>query len=264
MSLRQPHRPTLASYTLRSALRGCSTEVRILQDHFLAVQCERPRQPPKKFTFDMSFASPKKLRPAPTLATPASWLVTSTELVRSISGMVTGERPIAPITLGRVAEAAEGVASVTGTTRGLSGMSLGLIRSIEAMICGGSIRGKPTLWLPLDTTPKKVGRYRMTPERYRQEIGPLALVKHPGRKPLLFGKMEVSARQAQSGALGKVTLPKLRKGAAKSGIVRAVPLFVGVDSVKIRDRFSINEIVDKAIDRMGEVFVRKLDAKDID
>jgi len=62
MSLRQPHRPTLASYILRSTLRGCSTEVRILQDHFLAVQCERPRQPPKKFTFDLRFANPRPVR----------------------------------------------------------------------------------------------------------------------------------------------------------------------------------------------------------
>ncbi|HMN44868.1 MAG TPA: hypothetical protein PKE27_09860 [Povalibacter sp.] len=62
MSVRQPHRPTVATYTLRSALRGCSTELRILQDHFLAVQYERPRQPPKKFTFDLRFANPRPMR----------------------------------------------------------------------------------------------------------------------------------------------------------------------------------------------------------
>ncbi len=59
MSLRQPHRPTIATYSLRSTLRGCSTEVRILQGHFLAVQYERPRQPPRKFTFDLRFANPR-------------------------------------------------------------------------------------------------------------------------------------------------------------------------------------------------------------
>jgi hypothetical protein len=47
-------------------------------------------------------------------------------------------------------------------------------------------------------------------------------------------------------------------------VIRAVPLFVGIDSVKLRDRFSINEIVDRAVDRMGEVFVQKLDRKDVD
>lgn len=129
---------------------------------------------------------------------------------------------------------------------------------------GATIRGKPQLWLPLTSTPKKVGRYRMTPERFINEIGPLQLVRRAGGKPLLFGKMEVSRNQARSGDYGKVTLPKLRKGAAQSGIIRAVPLFVGVDSVKLRDRFSINEIVDRAVGRMGETFIRKLDAKDID
>jgi hypothetical protein len=129
---------------------------------------------------------------------------------------------------------------------------------------GATIKGKPQLWLPLKSTPKKVGRYRMTPARYAQAIGPLALVRTPGRKPLLFGKMSVSKGQAQSGNYGSVTLAKLRNGAARNGIIRAVPLFVGVDSVKLRDRFSINEIVDRQVSRMGEVFVRKLDAKDVD
>ncbi|MEJ6845083.1 DUF6441 family protein [Sinorhizobium fredii] len=129
---------------------------------------------------------------------------------------------------------------------------------------GGTIAGKPQLWLPLTSTPKKIGRNRMSAERFSQEIGPLRLVKHSGRKPLLFAKMAVTEKQATAGDVGKVTLAKLRKGAAGSGVIRAVPLFVGVDSVKIRDRFSINEIVDRAAGRMGEVFVQKLDAKDID
>ena len=62
MSLRQPHRPTIASYSLHSSLRGCATELRILQDHFLGVQYQRPRQPPRKFTFDLRFANPRPVR----------------------------------------------------------------------------------------------------------------------------------------------------------------------------------------------------------
>ncbi|KEC73144.1 hypothetical protein RLPCCGM1_c1260 [Rhizobium leguminosarum bv. phaseoli CCGM1] len=129
---------------------------------------------------------------------------------------------------------------------------------------GATISGKPLLWLPLKSTPKKVGRNRMTPDRFMQAIGPLQLVRRAGGKPLLFGKMSVSKNQAASGDHGNVTLAKLRKGAAKTGIIRAVPLFVGVDSVRLRDRFSINEIVDRAVDRIGEVFVQKLGNKDID
>ena len=59
---REPHRRTLSTYTLRSGLRGSSTEVRILQDHFLAVQYQRSGEPPKKFTLDLRFANPRPLR----------------------------------------------------------------------------------------------------------------------------------------------------------------------------------------------------------
>ncbi|MDK1386378.1 DUF6441 family protein [Sinorhizobium sp. 8-89] len=129
---------------------------------------------------------------------------------------------------------------------------------------GGTIRGKPQLWLPLTSTPKKIGRYRMTAERFSTEIGPLRLVKHAGRKPLLFAKMAVTEKQAAAADVGKVTVAKLRKGAAGSGVIRAVPLFVGVNSVKLRDRFSINEVVDRAVDRMGEIFVERLGKKALD
>ncbi|TCN30345.1 DUF6441 family protein [Sinorhizobium americanum] len=128
---------------------------------------------------------------------------------------------------------------------------------------GATIRGKPTLWLPLTSTPKKIGRFRMTAERFSKEIGPLSFIQRPGKKPLLAGKMAVSDRQAGSGDLGKVTLAKLRKGAAGSGVVRAVPLFVGVDSVKLRDRFQISEIIETEADKMGEIFVQRLSAKDV-
>lgn len=128
---------------------------------------------------------------------------------------------------------------------------------------GATIRGKPRLWLPLSTTPKRIGRYRMTPERFSREVGPLQPVQRPGRKPLLFGRMEVTEGQAKSGDYGKVTLAKLRKGAAGSGIVRGVPLFVGVDSVKLRDRFQLSELIEREADKMAAIFVRKLDAKDV-
>lgn len=59
---RQPHRRTLSTYTLRSKLRGRSTELRILQDHFLAVTYEQSGEPARKFTFDLRFANPRPLR----------------------------------------------------------------------------------------------------------------------------------------------------------------------------------------------------------
>lgn len=129
---------------------------------------------------------------------------------------------------------------------------------------GATISGKPTLWLPLSSTPKKLGRFKMTADRYAKEVGPLTLLKLPGKRPLLAAKMAVSGRQAASGDLGKVTLPKLRRGASGSGAIRAVPLFVGVDSVTLRKRFGLNEVIERAAGRIEAVFVDRVAKKDID
>ena len=78
--VRQPHRPTLASYTLRSALRGSCTELRILQDHYLAVHCQRPGAPAKKFTFDLRFANPR-----PVVVRKVAWLCLGTFILLSLA-----------------------------------------------------------------------------------------------------------------------------------------------------------------------------------
>lgn len=59
---RHPHRKVRSTFTLASALRGCSTEVSILEDHYLAVRSERPREEPKKYVLDLRFANPQPVR----------------------------------------------------------------------------------------------------------------------------------------------------------------------------------------------------------
>ena len=78
---------------------------------------------------------------------------------------------------------------------------------------GATIRGRPTLWLPLPSTPQKYGRYRLTPERYTKEIGPLQYVKRPGKSPLLFAKV----KSTKSGKPGKPSLSRLKAGARGAG-----------------------------------------------
>ena len=129
---------------------------------------------------------------------------------------------------------------------------------------GGVIKGKPKLWIPLSSTPKKIGTQRMSAKLFQQKIGKLQYVKRPGGKPLLMAKASVSSGQAKSGKYGKVTLSKLRSGAAGNGIIRAVPLFVAVDSVKLRDRFSLREIIGRTADKLATVYTQKLAQKDID
>lgn len=58
----QPHRKVQATFKLRCALRGCSTEVSILEDHYLAVRSERLRMPLRKYVVDLRFANPKPVR----------------------------------------------------------------------------------------------------------------------------------------------------------------------------------------------------------
>jgi hypothetical protein len=86
-----PRRKVRATYSLRSTLRGCSTEISLLEDHFASVQSERPSSEPMDYVLDLRFANAKPLcvrRIAWTwlslslvfglLATAAGWLSYST------------------------------------------------------------------------------------------------------------------------------------------------------------------------------------------
>lgn len=89
---------------------------------------------------------------------------------------------------------------------------------------GGNISGKPLLWLPLNAVPKKgiTGR-QLRPREFVSRFGPLRSVNHPGRRPLLVGK--------------------------SPGSDKAVPLFVGVSAVRLRDRLDLYGVIDRALDR---------------
>ena len=119
---------------------------------------------------------------------------------------------------------------------------------------GATIRGRPTLWLPLPSTPQKYGRYRLTPERYSKEIGPLQYVKRPGKAPLLFAKV----KSTKSGKGSRVTLSRLKAGARGQGKTTSVPIFVGIDSVSIRKRLDITGIVAKARDRLADFYAENM------
>ena len=55
-------RKVLTSYSLRSRLHGCETELAILEDHYLAVRSVRPHGEPKKYEFDLRFVKAKPVR----------------------------------------------------------------------------------------------------------------------------------------------------------------------------------------------------------
>jgi hypothetical protein len=60
--MRRARGKILSSYTLKSALRGCETELTLLEHHFLSVRSIRPEDLPKKYDVDLRFASPKPMR----------------------------------------------------------------------------------------------------------------------------------------------------------------------------------------------------------
>lgn len=59
---RPPHRKVQSTFTLKCALRGCSTEVSILDDHYVSVRSQRLRTPVRKYGFDLRFVNPQPIR----------------------------------------------------------------------------------------------------------------------------------------------------------------------------------------------------------
>ena len=55
-------RKVRASFVLASRLRGCETEISLLEEHFVAVRAVRPDAPPRKYEVDLRFANPKPVR----------------------------------------------------------------------------------------------------------------------------------------------------------------------------------------------------------
>jgi hypothetical protein len=75
----------LASYTLKSALRGCETDLSLLEDHYLSVRWVRPQSLPIKYDVDLRFASAKPVRVREISWT---WLVVTIGLIALASGAI--------------------------------------------------------------------------------------------------------------------------------------------------------------------------------
>ena len=116
------------------------------------------------------------------------------------------------------------------------------------------------LWIPLPSTPKKVGRNRVTPRLLIQSGVKLITIKRPGKHPLLATSVRVSRSQMASKNL-KLSLNKIRKGTkGVRGTVRAVPLFVGLDSVTLRKRFDLAGVAEAIRGELGALYVKNLAA----
>jgi hypothetical protein len=91
--VRRARGKVLANYALKSALRGCETELSLLEDHFVAVRCVRPDSLPKKYDVDLRFVHPRPVRSREISWT---WLIVTVGLVALAAGTIATQWSISP------------------------------------------------------------------------------------------------------------------------------------------------------------------------
>jgi hypothetical protein len=126
---------------------------------------------------------------------------------------------------------------------------------------GAKVQGNPFLWLPLATTPQKIGRNKVTPRRIAA-ITPGDLVSFRSRTgtPLMGATVRVSRTQAVKDR-PRVTLAALRRGREGTGVLRTIPLFFGIRVAEIRRQLNIREICERARDRIPRFYARNFRAE---
>lgn len=83
----------LAVYALKSPLRGCETDLSLLEDHFVAVRCVRPDSLPKKYDVDLRFVNPRPVRIREISWT---WLIVTVGLVALACGTIAVQWRLTP------------------------------------------------------------------------------------------------------------------------------------------------------------------------
>lgn len=124
---------------------------------------------------------------------------------------------------------------------------------------GAIVKGNPTLWIPLPTTPQKVGGKRLTAKVFGDTIGHLFKIKIGGRE-YLAAKIAVSKKNSTA-RIPSLSAAMLRNGARKAGKgqrTRLMPLFMGVQSTSIRKRLHIGQIVEQAADQIPKLYENAL------
>lgn len=119
---------------------------------------------------------------------------------------------------------------------------------------GATIRGNPMMWIPLSGTPVKSGRggQKLTPERYATSIGDLVSFRSKSGKPLLGARVRVQTGRA----VARPSLSLLRRGHnyGGKGVLRTIPLFVGVPLTRVEKKFSIREVCAEARARIPALY----------
>jgi hypothetical protein len=124
---------------------------------------------------------------------------------------------------------------------------------------GAVIKGNPTLWIPLPTTPVKYAGKRLTAKVASEQLGFLFKIAIGGREYLAV-RVAVSKRTA-TGPLPRMTASMLKSRARKprkGETTRLIPLFVGKKATTIRDRLDIRGIAEDAANQLGALFAQNI------
>ena len=132
--------------------------------------------------------------------------------------------------------------------RGWKGSRIGRYANIFAR--GGTIHGKPFLWIPLPTAPRRIAGQSPTPKLYTENIGPLVSLRG-SRRPILAGR----SMRAVEGR--RATVAQLKTGARREAAGRhtvIVPMFVGVRSVRIPKMVDMDAIFSRVTAQLPQLF----------
>lgn len=131
---------------------------------------------------------------------------------------------------------------------------------------GSRISGRPLLWIPLPSAPKKLNGKSPTAGAMIQAGVRLFKIERPGRPPLLAGyAMRATPGRPVSVAQLRTGQRNVRRRQARAAFggrlgarPSAVMLFIGLPAVKIRDRLNISRVYDQARRDLPGLYVKHL------
>lgn len=121
---------------------------------------------------------------------------------------------------------------------------------------GDTITSSKLMWLPLPTTPKP---RRGNALQAVSKASPEKLQFFKGRSgtPLLAVQVRLSGSKARE-RTPKLSMAAIKRGRNGKGVLRTIPVFHGVRSVKMPDKLNIRQIIERARSRLAELYVKNL------
>lgn len=130
---------------------------------------------------------------------------------------------------------------------------------------GEVIHGNPIMWLPLTSTPLRVGSRRVTPSTFETLTGgKLIPFRDPQTGNLLLGVRVKVPKSVAAGdkSLNKLSLNKIKRfvaGEAKTGVEVTFPVFVAIRLTTIRKRLDMRGVAESASAEWPGLYARNME-----